>query len=86
MGRRPVVHNEDEACSYCGGSGISARAQVQRLKARRIDLWIPQKDIALALYVRTSTVSSWESGKNAPSVEDLRRYREFLDEQETKQL
>lgn len=78
MGRRaknPREHSPGHPCAYCGGTGISAIAQIQALREQRIDLFIKQKAIAQRLDIATNVISQWETGRNAPTPEDIRNYK-----------
>lgn len=43
------------------------------LKAARVNAGLDQSDVARALNVNIATVSSWETGKTHPSLENFRK-------------
>lgn len=49
------------------------------VKERRVDLGISQKELANQLFVSEKTISSWECGRNYPSIEDVKKLSSVLD-------
>jgi transcriptional regulator with XRE-family HTH domain len=49
-----------------------------RLRARRLDLGLRQKDVARLLGVTEDSVCYWESGRVRPSSRMIRRIQDFL--------
>ena len=47
------------------------------LKAARINAGLDQSDVAKELNVNITTVSSWETGKTQPSLENFKRLCEL---------
>lgn len=47
------------------------------LKAARINAGLDQSDVARELNVNITTVSSWETGKTQPSLENFKRLCEL---------
>lgn len=47
------------------------------LKAARINAGLDQSDVAKELNVNITTVSSWETGKTHPSLENFKRLCEL---------
>lgn len=43
------------------------------LRAARVNAGLTQAEVALALGVNIATVSSWETGKTKPSLENFRK-------------
>jgi transcriptional regulator with XRE-family HTH domain len=51
----------------------------ERLKKKRMDLRLFQKDIARLFGVSTDTVTYWEKGRVEPNKRNLRKIEEFLE-------
>lgn len=68
----------DDECAHCGGSGISPKAQVKELRNRRKALGISVKELASEMGALPNTVSQWEYGIHAASVENIHKYEAGL--------
>lgn len=49
------------------------------LKAARVNAGLDQSDVARKLGVNIATVSSWETGKTRPSLENFRKLCKLYD-------
>lgn len=47
------------------------------LKAARVNKGLKQTDVAQALHVSRSTIMSWENGKTAPRIDQMRQLCEL---------
>lgn len=54
------------------------RAFVERLRARRIELGLRQRDIGWCLGVDNATVGKWELHRRCPPIEAAQRWAEVL--------
>ena len=50
----------------------------ERIRKRRMDLGLFQKDVARFVGVVTDTVTLWEKGRKEPSKRYLKRIKQFL--------
>jgi len=50
----------------------------ERLKKKRMDMRLFQKDVARLIGVSTNTITCWEKGRVEPSKRNLRKIRKFL--------
>jgi transcriptional regulator with XRE-family HTH domain len=62
------------------GYPIRPRTIGEKLKKKRLDMGLFQKDIAKILNVDVNTITNWEIGRHKPCKEFLRKVRGLLQE------
>lgn len=62
----------------CPVSEEARRAFVERLRAKRIELGLRQRDVGWCLGVDNMTVSRWEAHKRVPALDVAERWAEVL--------
>jgi len=50
----------------------------ERIKKKRMDMGLFQRDVARIIGVSTDTVTNWEKGRTKPCRGNLRKIQEFL--------
>ena len=61
----------------------SLRTLGDRLRAQRMDLGIPQRDLAAQLGVDVDSIRNWEKNRSGPAIQFLPRIFSFLDSRPT---
>lgn len=68
--KRPKYHSE--------GYPEKPKTIGERVKKKRMDMGLFQKDVARIIGVSTDTVTYWEKGRVKPSKKNLPRIKQFL--------
>ncbi|MGB3341430.1 MAG: helix-turn-helix transcriptional regulator [bacterium] len=53
----------------------------EKIKKKRLDLDLYQKDVAQIIGVTTDTINLWENGRTKPHKENIQKIMRFLENQ-----